>query len=167
MRIWRTGVAFIVALMAATFIQPPVAAQADATRWRIHHRNYNNKCIDGNSGAGGQAYIWSCVNATNQYFHFDLVEGLYYRLRNNKTGRCLGSNGQWGDSPIYNLACDGNWATHWSVYFQETVNGQDYYVFQPRYLSGYCMTPTGDTNGLGIALRVCQTSFDRWTWYQK
>ncbi|WIN00844.1 RICIN domain-containing protein [Actinoplanes oblitus] len=162
MRAWRAGVVLLLLVAAGLFVQSPGAAFADGTRWRIQHRNFANKCIDGNSGAGGQAYLWSCVRARNQYFHFDLVEGLYYHLRNDKTGLCLGSNGQWTDSPIYNLPCDGNWATHWSVYNQEG----DYYTFVPRYLAGFCMTPTSETDGTGIAQHVCQSSFDQWTWYR-
>ncbi|MEV4344481.1 RICIN domain-containing protein [Actinoplanes sp. NPDC049596] len=163
-RTWRILAVAFVAMLLAAFAQPPKAAQA-ASRWRIEHRNFASMCLDGNN-AGGQAYLWQCVSATNQYYYFDLVEGLYYRLRNAKTGRCVGSNGVHGDSPIYNLACDGNWATHWSVVFAGRENGRDYYKFQPRYVNGYCITPSDEYNGSGIVMRVCQTSFDDWTWYQ-
>jgi hypothetical protein len=164
---WRVLAVAFVAMLVAAVAQLPQAAQAQS-RWRIESRNHTAMCIDGNSGAGNQAYLWSCVRATNQYFYFDLVEGLYYRIRNAKTGLCLGSNGTHGESPIFNLACDGNWAVHWSVFFAGSSGGRDYYTFQPRYMpeQGYCITPWGETNGTGIGMSVCQTSFDHWTWYQ-
>lgn len=154
----------VVLLLAATFAQPSQAAQA-ASRWQI--KSYGGKCIDGNN-ATGQAYMWTCSRTSNQYFYFDLVEGLYYRLRNAKTGRCLGFDGTAGWSPTYNLACDGNWAVHWSVYLY--ISGPpDYYLIQPRYLPPYssCLAPEAHgVNGIGIRSDACVNEWTSWTWYQ-
>ncbi|GIF14208.1 hypothetical protein Ate01nite_42400 [Actinoplanes teichomyceticus] len=150
----------------AVLVQPPQAAQA-AVRWRIENYYYAGRCADGNSGAGGQAYIWSCVRATNQYFYFEPIEG-YWRMRNVKTGLCLGSNGTAGFSPIYNLPCDGNWATHWAMHLMTSSGGRDYYTIQPRYLPAFtnCFTPSGGTNGVGLFMDTCVSEPDYWTWYQ-
>jgi hypothetical protein len=172
LKLRRAVAVMAVAVMAGSLLSPPVAQAADPPRYRIKSFGHAGYCLDGNSGNGGGVYIWSCVNAKNQYWYFDFIgsEG-FARIRNAKTGLCLRVQGGVAyPSPIVNGDCGNTWDAWWKG-IDVLQHSRDYYRLTPYYMRGsYCINAPNRGNGFGTINDRClglpdPYSFSNyWTW---
>jgi hypothetical protein len=146
------------------------AAQAAGPRYRIINFA-TGKCLDGNSGSGGGVYMWNCVNAGNQYWYFDFIDGTLAFIRNHKTGLCLRvQGGVHGRATVINGSCSVDWDAHWSGINRRTFpnDSRHWYQLSPRYLMNrYCLESINSgTNGTGTFIEICSPQIlpSYWTW---
>ena len=167
LKLRRAIAVMAVAVLAGTLLSAQVA-EAAGPRYRIKMLGYNY-CLDGNSGNGGGVYIWTCVNAKNQYWYFDFIgsEG-YARIRNEKTQKCLRVQGGVGyPAPIVNGDCGNTWDAWWRGI--DVVHlSRDYYRLTPYYMAGrHCLHAPNVGNGFGTMNDPCFLSdptANYWTW---
>lgn len=146
------------------------AAQAAGPRYRIINLA-TGKCLDGNAGSGGGVYMWTCVNAGNQYWYFDFIDGTLAFIRNHKTGLCLRvQGGVHGRANVINGSCSVDWDAHWSGINRRTFpsDSRHWYQLSPRYLMNrYCLESINSgANGTGAFIEICSPQIlpSYWTW---
>jgi hypothetical protein len=168
-RLWRVLVLTVAAVTATAVLAAP-EAYAAGSRWRIFDRASGKLCLDGGSGSGGGTYVWSCVNASNQYWYFDPAgPANYYRIRNAKSGKCLRvQGGVHASAPVYNGDCGNTWDAWWVGVDRETdSDGRDWYHLTPYYVAGqYCLNATGTANGNAVWIDPCFGPLwtNLWSW---
>jgi hypothetical protein len=153
----------------ATFAFAP-AAQAAGPRYRIVNMRHN-LCLDGNVPTGG-VYVWTCVNASNQYWYFDFINANFARIRNAKTGKCLGvQGGVHYSAPIISGPCGDSWDAWWEG-FNRVGQSTHWYQLAPYYLRyRYCIDAPSFQVGSAVYSNGCQVysvthppPTDYWTW---
>ncbi|MEV8509378.1 RICIN domain-containing protein [Actinoplanes sp. NPDC051475] len=142
-------------------------ANAAATQWSIHAKMdgaptdpYATRCAEvagASTANSAQTQMYGCrTHTTHQRWYFDLLpNGINYRLRNVKSGKCMNVKGasKLEGAKVIQYTC-GNADTYndqWRPLKVSSLGGYDYYQLMNRN-STLCLTVQGGSSADGADL---------------
>ncbi|ACU37353.1 RICIN domain-containing protein [Actinosynnema mirum] len=159
--------ALILLSTAAPATAAPHPAQQEVSPQALRYRIFNTEgdCLDGNNP--NALYLWDCVNATNQYWYFDVRSDGWTQLRNAKTQRCIrtSSFGAY-DVPVVTGPCSSSGEDLWYGIHRES----GWYWLAPYGWDSYddpCINGPRSGNGQGLFMNQCnaqQWPTNYWAW---